>query len=423
MNRKAKFAYGYIIIGFVLFLTTLIFILNKNVNLAKLKTHSNFPKINVTSQLSLFVVREPSNEVQDFDLIELNWYCGLKYSISENTLDVDNGGKEASSVKEIYRVDLKHAEHWLKLFSLIICSSEQVYFGMLIWVCVSSAFLCIYGCIRFYKYDIKLLENAAKFNSINSFTESYHLPLNSNVLYDDVKRDKKTCSIILEDESLTGNRWICCRDFFKSPKNHAIIKDEKKCSYGIKSSLNRLKNSLSSESNINFIAYMNSFKAFNQLNPEKPNTDQEFRRYSFIPQEPRSYPNLNVIKYPPINQHVHSVKPIEQTLLFLNDNDSNRHLIQKSCYSKIDSKFGSYSVFRKNENNLQGSFNEVSNEKMNMNDKRLSKNPIKTHICMDNFTQRKTKFDQKLEKILNNNERMYNTLYDTSIKVIPKNDV
>ena len=229
MNRKAKFAYGYIIVGFVVFLISLIFILNQNVNLTKLKAHSNFPTTNFSSDLSLFVIKNPSNNIQDFDQLELSWYCGLKYSLNENRIDEESSSKDISNVKEIYYVDLKHAQHWLKLFSFIICSSEQVYFGILLWICMSSGLLCIFGFVRFYKYDIKLLEHAAKFNSINSFSnENYDSLLETKVTYDESKRDAKTCSIILEDESLTKTDWMCCRNIFRSSKRHEVVKEEKK---------------------------------------------------------------------------------------------------------------------------------------------------------------------------------------------------
>jgi hypothetical protein len=418
MNRKAKFAYGYIIIGFVLFLITVIFILNQNVNLSKLKAHSNFPKTNLSSQLSLFVIRTTSTNLQHPDLIELNWFCGLKYSLDENKNDEDTDSKELLITKEIYQVNFKYAQYWLELFSFIICASEQVYFVLLCLVCLSSGILCIFGCIRFYKYDIKLLENAVKFNSIDSFNDDNRdTLLDTKLVYDENKRDTK-CALILDDDTQTKTRWTCCRQFFENTNRR---NDENKNNYGFRSSISRLKNSLSSESNINFSAYMNSLKPFNQLNHEKShvNTKANSQSSSFKQESQKFYSNFDMLPFPPVNHYISNTKQhIVPIQLCFNDKKIIRPVSQNYSDSKITPVLlnDDYSAFKKINKPLRNSLYV----ELNLNDK--SSMPRQKHICMEHFTQRKTKFDQKLENILNSN-KMYNIFSDSSNQQYINNDV
>ncbi len=418
MNRKAKFAYGYIIIGFVLFLITAIFILNQNVNLSKLKAHSNFPKTNLSSQLSLFVIKTTSNNnLHQPDLIELNWFCGLKYALDENKNDEDAENKELLITKEIYQVNFKYAQYWLELFSFIVCASEQVYFVILCLVCLSSGMLCIFGCIRFYKYDIKLLENAVKLSSIDSFNDDNRdTLLDTKLVYDENKRDTK-CALILDDDTQTKTRWTCCRQLFENTNRRDV---EKKSNYGFRSSINRLKNSLSSESNINFSAYMNSLKPFNQLNHEKPHVNMKANSQSASFQQESSnfYSNFNMLPFPPVNHHISNTKQhIVPIQLCFNDKKTIRPVSQNYSDSKMSPVLNNdHSSFRKINKPLRNSLYA----ERNLNDK--SSMPRQKHICMEHFTQRKTKFDQKLENILNSN-KMYTIFSDSSNQRSIDNDV
>jgi len=148
MNGKAKLAYSCIVVGFIMFLASLIFLINHKFSLTK--QESKGQKTNASAQLNLYLTVDKHHQR---NTVELSWYCLQKQSISSDS--------------EVYRVDLEQARVWLSLFSFIICSRDQLSFGAIVALCMFSFFLCVWGCVRFYKHDIKLLENV---NQIDNFT-------------------------------------------------------------------------------------------------------------------------------------------------------------------------------------------------------------------------------------------------------------
>lgn len=192
MNRQAKFAYAYMLIGLVLFLIGFVIVLNNNLNDEKgfNELTRSFRRVNF-SELVLIATRtktqtkdNPYEESED-EKIHLHWFCQLDHSHAYKTNEFETvisngasklisyGDSSSSSHGKKQTIHIKLIESYMlkRVFSFLICSTDKIYFIFIVSLCVFGGILALCGCIRFYKYDIKLLSNpSASLNEVDTPT-------------------------------------------------------------------------------------------------------------------------------------------------------------------------------------------------------------------------------------------------------------
>ena len=463
MNRRAKFAYRYIIIGLVLFLTGLIVFLNQHLNLSKSLKDTSSPSARASqvnlSQLHLFLTKSISHNNRE--LIHLNWYCQIKYSERHAAPHASHESEYVDSAPPKYletiEIDLGHSSfvrYTLNIFSFMICSTEIVYLGFIIWVCVFSAILTLFGCVRFYKYDIKLLEAAnkaaANANSLND-SSSENLMAHAKV---EMVKDRSESLVVMATEKAPSN-WCCCSSLFRKTSEPANLQSSpEKSSHSLngeasKSSISRLKNSFSSESNINFLAYMNNFKSFYNISQEnnastnKENTESKVAANSSLKEEdegesglPKTPSFARLVSLPPVvplrssHRKLKRIAPISPILRktntysrqtsFAESNDSATQLTRSyvtSCrrptplvnsFVSLErcSAFNAYSKSPsyRVETQIRQLNAVVTAPSVSASASSQHKPESKENfICLDKYVGQKTKFDEKLLQIFNNN--------------------
>lgn len=181
MNRKAKFAYFYMVIGLVLFLFGFLIILNHNLNndwkllggesRSLLKQKYNF------TELLIIATRSKSFKSNDLN-IYLFLFCQLKYDYNsiyfdDNPIDLAASfpNYNPNSFESLLQTKLFKSEILKNIFSFLICSSEKVYISVIVGITILGCLLLCYGCIRFYKYDIKVIQNSSSNYQVNSTSE------------------------------------------------------------------------------------------------------------------------------------------------------------------------------------------------------------------------------------------------------------
>lgn len=176
MNRKAKIAYAHIIIGFVIFLVGLITILNhmlddnelnsqattsRKLALRKLSTDgvetdlgTKSRRVNLSNLLAPMSTSLPRradyDEEQDVN-VYINWYCEMR---RQHRIQRDSGD-ESGDEKPTARNAILNS-----VLSFLICSTDTIYLVMLVCLALLGSLVLLYGCVRFYENDIKLLHQS-----------------------------------------------------------------------------------------------------------------------------------------------------------------------------------------------------------------------------------------------------------------------
>lgn len=141
MNRKAKFAYFFMLIGLFVFMVSFLIILNHFLNGDFTKSsHLILKDKNFTHYIN---TNNPDSNLY------LKLYCSFKDFITDNQVDQDTA-----------HLNIIQSKCFTFFFSILLCSSDKVYFVIIILVCVFGFCLLSHGCINFYKYDISLLAMA-----------------------------------------------------------------------------------------------------------------------------------------------------------------------------------------------------------------------------------------------------------------------
>ncbi|CAF0933608.1 unnamed protein product [Brachionus calyciflorus] len=162
MNRKAKFAYFYIIIGLLIFLITFLIILNHYTNNDFLRQNElEQNQLNLTHHLIHQLKYSTSSKETN---LYLKIYCNLKNSASEND-DTENISSEV--LDESFYLNIIKSKYFKNFLSYLLCSTEKVYFILVFTLCLFGFLLLIYGCVSFYKNDIKLLNRSVSGMSSN----------------------------------------------------------------------------------------------------------------------------------------------------------------------------------------------------------------------------------------------------------------
>lgn len=146
MNRKAKFAYFFMLTGLFIFMVSFLLILNHFLN-GDFTRSSHLILKNKNNTFYINTNKPDSN-------LYLKLYCSFRNSIKNKTLGYDNNDNDDDETDNFNLIQLKIFE---LLFSFLLCSSEKVYHLIIILICFFGSILLIHGCINFYKYDISLL--------------------------------------------------------------------------------------------------------------------------------------------------------------------------------------------------------------------------------------------------------------------------
>lgn len=161
MNRKAKFAYIFMLIGFFVFMVSFLFILNHFLNGDFTRSsHLILKDKNITFYIN---TKNPDSTLY------LKLYCSFKNSIKDTTLNNNDD-------EEIGNSNLIQLKSFELLFSILLCSSEKVYHAIIILICLFGFIILIHGCINFYKYDISLLGIAPSSSNISNLSQKMKKP-------------------------------------------------------------------------------------------------------------------------------------------------------------------------------------------------------------------------------------------------------
>lgn len=215
MNRKAKVAYAHIIIGFLIFLVGLVTILNHTLSKNDDEEIDDFDVVlnsaSATSKLALLssdvglkvnfsTFLSPSSsggkdtsrskleydQEEDVD-IYIKRYChmrrqkqligtsgNLEATTTKFTGASGNGPREVRSSEESNRyASLQYSSSFRStsssflnnLFGFLICSTDTIYLIMIVCLALFGSLVLLYGCVRFYENDVRLINRSVLANN------------------------------------------------------------------------------------------------------------------------------------------------------------------------------------------------------------------------------------------------------------------
>jgi hypothetical protein len=166
MNRKAKFAYVYMIGGLVVFLISILVLISDK--LSKLKNSDsenpqNFLKnVNITSLLVEEIKLKFIDSIAHYNEIDEDvyfyWFCDLRHQLTSSLLSSSFYTNHVDNSKKSFRIHVARASLMKSVLGFLLCSIDTLCSLFLSVFVVFGFFILLYGCVRFYKYDIKMLQ-------------------------------------------------------------------------------------------------------------------------------------------------------------------------------------------------------------------------------------------------------------------------
>lgn len=231
MNRKAKVAYLYMIVGGIVF--SVGFFLLLSLNLAEwyakeklaYQTTNHTQLVLVLRNLKYLSTSQNKNEIDENSYTD--WYCLTSHRIPKYSPD-DTGQLIVNNLNANIATRFYYTK---KFFSLLICSSETINLLLTIVFVTSGSYLIFFGCFSFYVHEIKINQpkktsktdsNCQAGNFLETNTASFCFPSDekkNKILNDDLKKNS------IEDDESFKDSDNELKIFEKSEKN------EKNCPY------------------------------------------------------------------------------------------------------------------------------------------------------------------------------------------------
>lgn len=152
MNRKAKIAYAHIIIGLLVFLIGLITILNYILDRNKSESEEDIiHQMKQARKQRKFNLTQASEEDGEENLyMFISWYCRQMKSTPHQ--DDRSTNRVPSSLP------FSSSPMLNSVISFLLCSTDTIYLVIIVCLALFGSIVLLYGCIRFYQNDIKLLQ-------------------------------------------------------------------------------------------------------------------------------------------------------------------------------------------------------------------------------------------------------------------------
>jgi len=177
MNTKAKFAYVYMIGGLVVFLISILVLINDKFRDLKNSDSENpqsfLKKVNLTvlliDELKLKLVDSYAHHNEIEEEVYYFWFCDLRRQFTSSLLSSTFYSNIAdNSKKSSTRIQVVRASFMKNFLGFFLCSLDTFYFLFLSVFVVLGFFILLYGCVRFYKYDIKMLHNRQRASLVSN---------------------------------------------------------------------------------------------------------------------------------------------------------------------------------------------------------------------------------------------------------------